>query len=105
MVDEIFEQGRVEDGLELEFLAGNGRANDGEDAGADDRADAERGQTQRPERLLEALLGVLRVGDQFVDALGTEKLCAQSAPSPCKRKKLYLARRFRATLLHPRQLR
>ena len=105
VVDQVFEQGRVQNGFELEFLAGDGGADHGENAGADHGADAERSKAQPAESFLQALLGVLRVGDQLVNALGAEKLCAQSPPSLCQRKKLYLAPRFRATLMQARRLR
>jgi hypothetical protein len=55
-MDEVLEQRGVDDGAELEFLAGDGRSDDGEDAGTDDGADAERSQRPGPERLFEAML-------------------------------------------------
>ena len=52
-----------------------------EDAGADDRADAQRGQRPRAQRLFQPMLGLLRVGDQLVDGLAAEQLVRQiSAP-------------------------
>ena len=55
--DDEVDQRRIHHAGCVEFLAGHGRADDGEDARADDRADAERGQRPRPEGLLEPVLG------------------------------------------------
>ncbi len=46
MVNQVFEKGSVQDGRGLKFLSGNRGADDGKDAGADDRADAQRRQAQ-----------------------------------------------------------
>jgi hypothetical protein len=43
-----------------------------EDAGADDRADAERGQLDRAERALQPRLPVLRFADQPIERLHPE---------------------------------
>src|SRR5215471_4970406 len=51
VMDEVFEQRRVEDGTGREFLTGDGRADDGENAGADYGTDAERGKAQPAKRL------------------------------------------------------
>ena len=51
MMNQIFEKRRVQDGRGLKFLSGNCRADDGKNAGADDRADAERRQAQPPKGL------------------------------------------------------
>ncbi len=48
----------VEDGRRLEVFSGSRGAGEHEDAGADDRADAERGQRPRAQRFLQALAGV-----------------------------------------------
>jgi len=42
MVNQIFKKRSVQDGRGLKLLSGNGRADDGKDAGADDRTDAQR---------------------------------------------------------------
>jgi hypothetical protein len=76
-MDEVLEQRRVDDGAELEFLAGDGRADDGEDAGTDDGADAEGGQRPRAERLFQAMLGFFGVRYEFVDRLLGEELRGQ----------------------------
>jgi len=56
VVDDVVGQRSIEDGRGVELLPGDGRANDGEDAGANDSADAQRRQRPRAERLLEAML-------------------------------------------------
>ena len=58
MHNEVGERG-VEDGRGIEFLAGDGSADHGEDAGTDDGSDAKRRQRPGAERLLEAVLGRL----------------------------------------------
>jgi len=59
---------------DLGRVASNGRADDGEDARADDDPDAECGERDRAERLFEAVLGDLGVGDELVDRFSSEKL-------------------------------
>ena len=56
VVDQEIEQRRINDGFGIEFLSGNGSANDGENAGADDGPNSERGQRPGPERFLQPLL-------------------------------------------------
>src|SRR5262245_50296589 len=46
MADEVLKKRDVQNGGGLEFLAGDGGANNGRDAGADDRANAEGGQAK-----------------------------------------------------------
>jgi hypothetical protein len=58
-------------------IAANGDPNDGEDARADDCADAEGGERDRAERLTQGAIGPLRFGDQLVDRLGGEDLPGQ----------------------------
>ena len=41
MMDQVFKKRGVQDGRSLELLSGNGRADDGKDAGADDRTDSQ----------------------------------------------------------------
>ena len=48
---------RVEDRRHFEVLTGGGRAGKHEDAGADDGADAQRGQAPRTEGLLQPMVG------------------------------------------------
>jgi hypothetical protein len=81
MVRDVVSQWRVEDRRRVELLAGDRRADDGEDARSDDSADAQRGQRPRAKRLLEPMFRVLRFGDQLVDRLAREELVRQnSAP-------------------------
>jgi len=61
----------------LRWIAADGRADDGEDAGTDDRADAEGGERDGAERLFEGVLGTLGVGDELVDRFGSEDLACQ----------------------------
>ena len=61
----------------LRGIAADGCADDGEDAGTDDRADAEGGERDGAERLFEGVLGTLGVGDELVDGLGSEDLTCQ----------------------------
>jgi hypothetical protein len=63
VVDEVVEDGRVEDGARIEFLPGDGGADNGENAGADDSADAERGERDRAQRFLQAVPRTLGVRD------------------------------------------
>jgi hypothetical protein len=78
---DVIGQRRVQDGRGVELLAGDGGADNGENAGADDRSDTQRGERPRAERLLEPMLGLLRFGDQLVDGLTGEQLVRQiSAP-------------------------
>ena len=56
-------------GAEVVGAAGRRRADRREDAGADDRADAERGELHRTERPLELLVSALRVANQPVERL------------------------------------
>jgi hypothetical protein len=56
------------------LAAGDGRADDGENARADDGADAEGGERPGAEGLLEAVLRVLGVEDQLVNRFATKQL-------------------------------
>jgi len=58
-------------------LPGHGRTDDGEDAGADDRADAERGERPRPKGLLQRAIGFLRLADELVNRLAGKQLVGQ----------------------------
>ena len=72
-MDQVFEQRSVEDGRGLEFLSGDGSADDGENAGANDSADAERSKAKPAERFLEAGFWIFRVGDKFVDTFAAKE--------------------------------
>ena len=70
----------------IELLAGDGRADDREDARADDGADAERGKRPGPERLFQCVLGFFRVADQLIDGFAGKQLAWQgSSPRPFRR--------------------
>jgi hypothetical protein len=59
------------------LLAGDGSADDGEDARADDCADAERGKRPWSEGLFERVAGILGLVDQLVDRFAGEQLTGQ----------------------------
>src|SRR5215469_16802743 len=82
MMNQIFEQGGVQDRLHLQLLPRNRRSDHRENSGPDYRPDAERGQAQPAQRFLQPLLGVLRVSDQLVDALAAENLRLQIVTFP-----------------------
>ena len=69
---------RMQDGRRLEIFSGCRRSREHEDSRADDRADAERRQRPRAQRLTEPVRRVLRLRDQFVDGLATEGLSVGS---------------------------
>jgi hypothetical protein len=59
------------------LFAGNGRANDGENARADDRTDPERRQRPRTEGFFEPVRGLFRIADELVDRLAGKQLAGQ----------------------------
>jgi hypothetical protein len=59
MVNQVFEQRRIEDGGRFELLPGYSRSDHGENAGADDCSDAKRGQRPGTERLLQPVFRLL----------------------------------------------
>jgi len=77
VVNEVVGYGRVEEGGGVELFAGDGGADDGEDARADDGADAEGGEGDGAEGFLEGVLGALGGVDELVDGLGGEDLSGQ----------------------------
>jgi len=80
-VHDVIEQRRVQDGRGVELLPGDSGADDGENARADNRSDAQRGERPRAEGFLQPMLGLLRFGDQLVNGLAGEQLVRQiSAP-------------------------
>jgi hypothetical protein len=81
VVDDVVEDRSVEDGGGVELFAGEGRADDGENAGADDGSYAKRGQGKRTEGFPELVLGFFRLGDELVDRLAAKGLAWQS-PAP-----------------------
>jgi hypothetical protein len=74
---DVVGQRRVEDGRGIELLPGDGRADDGENAGANDRSDAQRGQRPWPEGLFQPMFRLLRIGNQLVNGLACEELVRQ----------------------------
>ena len=77
LVDEVFQERRVQDGGELELLPRDGGAHHGEDARADHGPDPQGGEGERSQGLLEAVLGALGVRYQLVDGFPGEELVAQ----------------------------
>ncbi len=77
VVDQVIEQGRVEDRGSIELFARDGRANHGKDARANHGANAQRGERPRAQCFLQGMLGELRVADQLVDRFGSEQLLPQ----------------------------
>ena len=73
MVNQVLQQRRIQDGGSLEFLASDGRADNGEDTGSDDRADAQGGEADPAQRFFQAEFRVFTVRNQLVDVLATEK--------------------------------
>ena len=79
--DDVVDERRIGDGGVGKLLAGDGGADDGEDARADDGADAERGERPRAEALLQRVLGFFRVADELVDRLAGKQLAGQCGAS------------------------
>ena len=75
--DDVVDKRRVENAGGVELFAGDGGADDGEDARADDRADAERGKRPRAEGLFQRVLGLFRVPDQLIDRFAGKQLAGQ----------------------------
>ncbi len=73
MVDEVLQQRRVEDGGGLELLAGDGGADNGEDAGTDDGANTERGETEPAQRFFQAEFGAFAIGNKLINVLAAEE--------------------------------
>jgi hypothetical protein len=65
---------RIEDRGSVKLLAGDGRADDRKNAGPNDRADAESGERERAQGLLEGVRRRLGVRDQLVDRFTSEEL-------------------------------
>ncbi len=76
-VHDDIEHLRVQDRWGLEVLAGRRGTSEDEDAGADDGADAQRGQRPRAEAFPKPVLGSLRFGDQLVDGFAASQLRSQ----------------------------
>ena len=76
MEDEVDDRRALPIG-ELGRVASDGGADDREDARSDDDADAERGERDWAERLLESVRGPLGLRDELVDGFGSEDLPGQ----------------------------
>src|SRR5258708_14700704 len=82
VVYQIVEQGSIQNGGGIEFLAGDGSADYGKDSGANYCTNAESSKRDRPESPLELTVRLLAIRDQLVDGLTGKELVAQkSAPS------------------------
>ena len=79
MGENVMDQRRIGDAGGIELFTGNRRADYGEDARANHRPDAKRGQRPWPEGLLQGVLRLCRVPDQFVDRLAGKQLAGQRA--------------------------
>jgi len=83
MGDDVVDQRRIGDAGGIELFAGDRRADYRENTRADYRPDAKRSQRPRPEGLLQGVLRLCRVPDQFVDRLAGKQLAGQRAsPRP-----------------------
>jgi hypothetical protein len=78
VVNQVFEERRIENRGSFEFLAGDRGADDGEDAGADHGADSEGSEAEPAEGLLEFYFRVFGVGQKLIDAFTVEKLRCHS---------------------------
>ena len=67
VVNDVVQNGSVQDGGCVELFAGDRRADDGKDAGADDGSYAKGCERNRPQRLFEAVLRIFRLADELVD--------------------------------------
>ena len=77
MGDQVVGQRSIDHTGGVKFFTGDGRADDGEDARPDDRADAQGGERDGAKRFLERALGPLRLVDQLVDGLCGKDLAGQ----------------------------
>ena len=73
MINQIFQQGGVQDGFYLEFLTGDRRADDRENSRSDHGADTERSEAHPAKRLFQSNFGVLGIRKQLVDTLTAEQ--------------------------------
>ena len=75
-VDEKIEDLSVQDRGNFEMLASSRGPGKNEYPRTDDRADTKRRQRPRPQRLAQAMLGLVRLSNQFVDGLAAQELAA-----------------------------
>ncbi len=81
--EQVVDERGVADFGGVELLARHGGADDGEDAGADNSADAERGERPGSERFFQSVFGLFRLADQLVDGFAGKQLAWQgSSPRP-----------------------
>jgi hypothetical protein len=69
---------RVQNGWHFKVLASSRGSGKHKNAGADDRANSERRQRPRPQRLLEPMFRTIGVRDQLVNGFTAEQLAAAS---------------------------
>ena len=77
-VHDDIEHLRVQNGGCLEIFAGGCGASKDENPGANNGANAERGERPRPQGFLETVLRMLRISNEFVDRFSGEELVGQS---------------------------
>ena len=82
MLNQVIEQRSVEDGRGIEFLAGDGSPDDGEDAGTDDSANSQCCQGKRAERFFENAVGIFGIGNQLVYGFAGEQLIGGQWSAP-----------------------
>jgi hypothetical protein len=73
VVDQVFEKRSVQYRRALKLLAGDSGADDRENAGTDDSANAEGGQTKPAQRFLKFYFSVFGVRQELIDALTVEE--------------------------------
>ena len=62
-VNQIFKQGSVQDGRDLQLLSSDGGPDNGKNSGTDDGPNAEGGEAQPPERFFQSAFRLIRIGD------------------------------------------
>ena len=85
MLDEVLHQIKhlsVPNGGKLKMFTRCRRSREYEDSRTNNRADAQRRKRDRAQRLLQARLGVLRIGDQLVDGFLGEELAGGNLRTP-----------------------
>jgi hypothetical protein len=80
MQDEINDGGTLPVG-QLFRVAADGSADDGEDAAANYRANAQRSERDRPQRFFQRCFRTLRFVDEFIDGLRGKDLSGQGGVS------------------------
>src|SRR6266853_466959 len=62
-VNQIFKQGSVQDGRDLQLLSSDGGPDDSENSGTNDGANAEGSEAQPAERFFQSAFRLIRIGD------------------------------------------